>query len=163
MRVIAIDPGYERLGLAVLEKNIGKNGGKETVLYSDCFQTPKTDLFVERLHAIGAELCKIIEKFSPEALAIESLYFTNNQKTAMHVAEVRGVLMYEAINHKLIFAEYTPAQIKNAVTGDGRADKKQIYSMVTKLVTIEKKIRLDDEYDAIAIGITFLACHKNQK
>jgi crossover junction endodeoxyribonuclease RuvC len=160
MRVIAIDPGYERLGIAVLEK---KAGGKEILLYSDCFQTSKDSPFVTRLHAIGAEICKIMEKFSPEALAIESLYFTNNQKTAMHVAEVRGVLMYEAINHKLTFAEYTPAQIKNAVTGDGRADKKQIYSMVTKLVAIDKKNRLDDEYDAIAIGITFLACYKSQK
>ena len=160
MRVIAIDPGYERLGIAVLEKSAS---GKEVVLYSDCFQTPKTDLFIERLHAIGAELGKIIEKFSPDAMAIESLYFTNNQKTAMHVAEVRGVLMYLATNHNLLFAEYTPNQIKNAVTGDGRADKKQIYNMVTKLVTLKKEIRLDDEYDAIAIGITFLACHKNTK
>ena len=75
----------------------------------------------------------------------------------MHVAEVRGVIMYETMNHQLQFAEYTPGQIKNAVTGDGRADKKQIFSMVTKLVKINKKIIFDDEYDAIAIGITFLA------
>jgi crossover junction endodeoxyribonuclease RuvC len=75
----------------------------------------------------------------------------------MHVAEVRGVIMYEAMNNQLQFAEYTPGQIKNAVTGDGCADKKQIFSMVTRLVKIDKKIKYDDEYDAIAIGITFLA------
>jgi crossover junction endodeoxyribonuclease RuvC len=154
MRVLALDPGYERLGIAVLEK---KAGGKERLIFSECFQTPKTSLFVERLHAVGIELRKIIEIYTPEALAIESLFFTNNQKTAMHVAEVRGVIMYEAMNHQLQFAEYTPGQIKIAVTGDGRADKKQIFSMVPKLVKIDKEITFDDEYDAIAIGITFLA------
>lgn len=154
MRVLALDPGYERLGIAVLEK---KAGGKEILLFSECFQTPKTSLFPERLHAVGIELRKIIKEYTPEAIAIESLFFTNNQKTAMHVAEVRGVIMYEAIDHHLQFAEYTPGQIKNAVTGDGRADKKQIFSMVTKLVKIDKKIAFDDEYDAVAIGITFLA------
>ena len=154
MRVLALDPGYERLGIAVLEK---ETGGKERLIFSECFQTPKTSQFIDRLHAVGVELRKIIKEYSPQAVAIESLFFTNNQKTAMHVAEVRGVIMYEAMNHKLQFAEYTPGQIKNAVTGDGRADKKQIFSMVTKLVKIDKKVAFDDEYDAIAIGITFLA------
>jgi len=156
MRVLAIDPGYERLGIAVVEK---KAGGKEVLIFSECFQTPKKLEFVGRLHMIGVELRKIIKEYSPQAVAIESLFFTNNQKTAMHVAEIRGVIMYEAMNNKLEFAEYTPGQIKNAVTGDGRADKKQIFSMVTKLIKIEKKIDFDDEYDAIAIGITFLASH----
>jgi crossover junction endodeoxyribonuclease RuvC len=154
MRVLALDPGYERLGIAVLEKKVGE---KDLLIFSECFQTPKTSPFVDRLHAVGVELNKIIEKYSPNGIAIESLFFTNNQKTAMHVAEVRGVIMYETINHKLEFAEYTPAQIKIAVTGDGRADKKQIFSMVTRLVKIDKEIKFDDEYDAIAIGITFLA------
>ena len=154
MRVLAIDPGYERLGLAVLEK---KSGGKEQLIFSECFQTPKTSLFPDRLHAVGVELCKITKEYSPDAIAIESLFFTNNQKTAMHVAEVRGVIMYEAMNHSLKFAEYTPAQIKIAVTGDGHADKKQIFSMVPRLVKINKEIKFDDEYDAIAIGITYLA------
>lgn len=155
MRVLALDPGYERLGMAVLEKETGK---KEQLIFSECFQTPKSAPFTERLYAVGDEIKNIIEKYSPQAVAIESLFFTNNQKTAMHVAEIRGVIMYEAMKNKLQFTEYTPNQIKNAVTGDGRADKKQIFSMVTKLVKIDKKIEFDDEYDAIAIGITFLAC-----
>lgn len=154
MRVLAIDPGYERLGIAVLEKKVG---GKEQLIFSECFQTSKDSPFPERLHAVGVELRRIIKEYSPQAVAIESLFFTNNQKTAMHVAEVRGVIMYETMNHNLRFAEYTPGQIKIAVTGDGRADKKQIFSMVTRLVKIDKKIALDDEYDAIAIGLTFLA------
>lgn len=155
MRVLAIDPGYERLGIAVLEKSAA---GKIELIFSECFQTPKTSLFTERLHSVGVELRDVIKKYSPQAVAIESLFFTNNQKTAMHVAEVRGVIMYEAMNHELQFAEYTPGQIKNAVTGDGRADKKQIFSMVPRLVKIDRKIKFDDEFDAIAIGITFLAC-----
>ena len=154
MKVLAIDPGYERLGIAILEK---KPRDKEQVIFSECFQTPKTSPFIERLHMVGLELKKIIKQYSPDAIAIESLFFTNNQKTAMHVAEIRGVIMYEAMNNSLKFAEYTPGQIKLAVTGDGRADKKQIFSMVQKLVKINKKIEFDDEYDAIAIGITFLA------
>jgi crossover junction endodeoxyribonuclease RuvC len=154
MRVLALDPGYERLGIAVLEKKIGE---KDQLIFSECFQTPKTSVFIDRLHAVGVELRKIVKEYSPQAIAIESLFFTNNQKTAMHVAEIRGVIMYEAMNHKLRFAEFTPAQIKNAVTGDGRADKKQIFSMVVRLVKIDKEIKFDDEYDAIAIGITFLA------
>lgn len=154
MRVLALDPGYERLGIAVLEKKVG---GKEQLIFSECFQTPKTSLFIDRLHAVGVELRKIIKEYSPQAVAIESLFFTNNQKTAMHVAEVRGVIMYEAVNHQLQFAEYTPGQIKIAVTGDGCADKKQIFSMVPRLIKIDKEIKFDDEYDAIAIGITFLA------
>lgn len=154
MRVLAIDPGYERLGIAVLEK---KSGGKEYLIFSECFQTPKTSPFIDRLHAVGARLGEIIKEYSPDGVAIESLFFTNNQKTAMHVAEIRGVIMYQTASNKLRFAEYTPGQIKNAVTGDGRADKKQIFSMVPRLVKIDKKIKFDDEYDAIAIGITFLA------
>jgi crossover junction endodeoxyribonuclease RuvC len=158
MRVLALDPGYERLGIAVLEKIAGdRKCGKELLIFSECFQTLKKSPFTDRLHAIGVELRKIIKEYSPDAVAIESLFFTNNQKTAMHVAEVRGVIMYEAMNHQLQFAEYTPGQIKIAVTGDGHADKRQIFSMVTRLVKIDKEIKYDDEYDAIAIGITFLA------
>ena len=138
----------------MLEKKVGE---KDQLIFSECFQTPKSDLFMDRLHAVGVELRKIIKEYSPDAIAIESLFFTNNQKTAMHVAEVCGVIMYEAMNNHLQFAEYTPGQIKIAVTGDGRADKKQIFSMTTRLVKIDKEIKFDDEYDAIAIGITFLA------
>ncbi len=157
MRIISIDPGYERIGIAIVEKNSRE---KEKLLYSDCFQTSAKEPFQNRITFIGQELKKIIETYSPESLAIETLFFTTNQKTAMHVAEVRGVIMYEATLHKLPVFEYTPPQIKLAVAGDGHADKKQVWMMVERLLKIPKKIKFDDEYDAIATGLTHLASYK---
>ena len=157
MKILAIDPGYERLGIAILEK-LPKV--KERVLYSDCFKTSSKLTFKERLLLIGQEVERVIKKYEPEILSIETLYFTNNQKTAMNVAEARGVIIYEAMRHGLSLAEYTPLQIKIAVTGHGRSDKQQVISMIGRLVVIEKEIKHDDEYDAIAIGLTYCATAK---
>jgi crossover junction endodeoxyribonuclease RuvC len=160
MKVISLDPGYERLGIAVIEKNPRE---KEKLLYSDCFQTSAKDPFPIRLQQIGLEIKKVIETYHPESLAFETLFFNTNQKTAMHVAEVRGVIIYEAMLHNIPVFEYTPPQIKAAVAGDGRADKKQVWSMVLRLLKIEKKIKYDDEYDAIAAGLTHIACFRPAK
>ncbi len=152
MKIIGIDPGYERLGIAVLEKKQGDK--KECVLYSECFKTSAKLLFAERLLLLGNEVERVILEFAPEALAIETLFFTNNQKTVMKVSEVRGMLIYEAMRKNLAIYEFTPLQVKIAVAGWGRGDKKQVADMVRKLVVIEKEIKHDDEYDAIAIAIT---------
>lgn len=156
MKIVAIDPGYERVGIAVLESNTPK----ELVLYSDCFQTDKKDLFPQRLFQIGREVERIITLYSPDAVALEQLFFNTNQKTAMHVAEVRGALLYIAQKNNRAVYEYTPLQIKMAILGYGRGEKRQVMSMVERLVTITKDIRYDDEYDAIAIGLTCLAHEK---
>ena len=153
MRVLAIDPGYERIGIAIIDEQ----NGKEIHQYSDCFRTPADIPFSERLAMIGTEIERVISVYTPEALAIETLYFTSNQKTAMLVAEARGVILYIAAKNNLALYEYTPLQIKAAVTGDGRSDKEQVTRMVTQLLKIEKHITHDDEYDAIAIGLTCLA------
>lgn len=158
MKILAIDPGYERLGIAVLEKNLGER--KETLLYSDCFKTKTTNTHAERLSLLGQEVAKIISQFKPEAFAIETLFLTTNHKTVMHVSEARGVLLYEAARHDLSIAEYSPPQIKSAVTGDGHADKKAIIKMIPLLIKVEKEIKHDDEYDAIAVGLTFFAHNK---
>lgn len=155
MIILGIDPGYERLGIAVLEKNQGDK--KEKVLYSDCFKTSAKLPFVERLLLLGKEVEKLIKQYSPEVFAIESLFFTNNQKTAMMVAEVRGALLYQAMCAGIAILEFTPLQIKMAAAGYGQADKKQVTDMVKKLVVIEKEIKHDDEYDAIAIALTGFA------
>ena len=155
MRVLSIDPGYERIGFAVLEKEGGSS--REKVLYSDCFKTSATQPFSVRLKLIGDEMKQIIDAHMPVACAIEKLFFNTNQKTAMLVSEVRGMLLFVAETNNLSIHEYTPPQIKNAITGDGHCSKKQIISMIPKLVSIKKDIQYDDEYDAIAIGITFLA------
>jgi crossover junction endodeoxyribonuclease RuvC len=157
MRIIAIDPGYERLGIAVIEKEMRD---KEFLLYSACFRTSAKLSHAERLELIGLEIAKIIEEFEPQALAIETLFFSSNQKTAITVAEARGVILYEAARHELQIYEYGPGQIKVAVTGYGKSDKDAIHMMVDKLVKIDKKIKLDDEYDAIAVGLTCFATEK---
>ena len=154
MRIISIDPGYERLGIAVLER---EKGGKEKLIFSECFKTSKNCPHEERLFFIGEEISKVIEKYKPSSLAIENLFINTNQKTAMRVAETRGVILYEAKKHKLDVKEFTPPQIKLAVCGNGHADKKSIIKMVPLLIKITEKIEYDDEYDAIAVGLTFFA------
>lgn len=159
MRILGIDPGYERLGIAVLEKNKGEK--IEKVIFSECFKTSAKLDFSERLILIGEEVKKIIKKYQPEVLSIETLFLTTNQKTVMRVAEARGVVMYAAAQAGLKIFEATPLQIKVATTGYGRADKNQIIKMVQMLVDIEKGKTSDDELDAIAIALTAFAYMKN--
>lgn len=156
MRILAIDPGYDRLGIAVLEKQ----NGKEVVLFSACAVTDKKQPHHKRLAHIGREVKNAIAEWKPGALAIETLFLFSNQKTAMRVAEARGVILYESALAGLAVFEYTPLQIKIAVTGYGRSDKRQVTGMVKKLVALSSKKRLDDEYDALAIGLTCLATEK---
>ncbi|MFA7216542.1 MAG: crossover junction endodeoxyribonuclease RuvC [Candidatus Paceibacterota bacterium] len=154
MKILSIDPGYERLGLAILEKE-GKN--KEILIYSECFKTDKKLPHHQRLTLIGNKIKEIINKYKPEALATEKLFFSKNQKTALLVSEARGVILYTASNLGLNIFEYTPIDIKIAVTSYGRSEKKQIIDMIKKLIFIDKKSNSDDEFDAIAIGLTHLA------
>lgn len=156
MRILAIDPGFERVGIAIVEqkeKNV-------SLVFSGCFKTSAKISLHERLYLIGQEVERVIKKYKPEVLAIEKLYFTTNQKTAMGVSESRGVIIYSASCLGLKTFEYTPPQIKVAVTGYGKADKNMVMSMVPKLIKINKSIKSDDELDAIAIGLTCLAHEK---
>lgn len=151
MKIIGIDPGYDRLGIAIIEKN---NQKKELLLYSDCFKTSNKESIHERLYKIGTEISKILDRFHPNIMALETLFITKNQKTAMWVAEVRGIIAYEAMKRKMFVTEYSPKQIKLAVTGSGSSDKKQVDKMIHLLIEIAKKQALDDEIDAIAVAIT---------
>jgi crossover junction endodeoxyribonuclease RuvC len=152
-RVLAFDPGYERLGVAVVERE----GSKESLIYSDCIRTPAALPFEERLFMLGKEAEKLIKKFAPEAVALEEIYFQKNEKTATKIAEVRGVLSFLAQKNGLVVKHFTPQEVKIAVTGYGKSDKRAVEAMVSKLVRMPSKKRLDDEMDAIAIGITCLA------
>jgi crossover junction endodeoxyribonuclease RuvC len=153
MRVLAIDPGFGRCGVAVLEGS----GANATLTYSACIETAAGEKFSDRLLFVANEVIRLIEEYSPETIAIEELYFTNNAKTALHVAEVRGMLMYLAASRELPLVEYNPLAIKIALTGYGRATKEQVTKMVEKLVKLPPKKMLDDEYDAIALGLTAIA------
>jgi crossover junction endodeoxyribonuclease RuvC len=155
MRVLAIDPGYDRLGIAVLEK---KNG-KERVLYSSCFETGRNETLPDRFLLLGKEIERLIAEFSPTALGIETLFFNKNQKTAIGVAQARGIIMYLAKAAGCSVYEFGPQEIKVAVTGYGKSDKKAVIDMVRRLIPDIKTDALDDEYDAIAVGITCLAQH----
>lgn len=165
MRIMGIDPGYDRLGIAVVEKLAGK---KETLVYSDCFRTHSKDLVYARLLSIGKEIGRVLDGFRPNALALETLFVTKNQKTAMRVAEARGIIIYETSGRDIPIHEYSPVQIKAAVTGDGRSDKAQVAKMVGLSVALPAGKNggldgnggwkpLDDEYDAVAAALACLA------
>lgn len=157
-RIIGIDPGYDRIGIAVIEKDCKSK--KDAVLYSDCFQTSSDDEIYIRFKEIGEKVAEVIQRFKINVLSIENLFISKNQKTAMRVSEARGIIIYEAIKHGLKVAEYTPMQIKLAVTGDGTSDKSRIIKMVHLLVKLDDKKRVDDEYDAIAVALTHSAISK---
>lgn len=157
VRILGVDPGFDRLGVCVIEKE----GNKETLLFSTCILTSKKDSFEVRLGAIGKELQVILAEHKPDELAMEKLFFAKNQTTAINVAEVRGVILYLAHVHGLSIYEYSPPQVKVAVTGYGKATKDDVAHMVPKIVKLEKTVKLlDDEVDAIAIALTHSAHRK---
>ena len=153
--VLAIDPGFDRVGVAVLSG--------EKVLLSCCVVTDRKQSHAERLLTIGEAVKKIIKKWSPDSLAIEKLFFNQNVSTAIKVAEARGVIIYEAIMAGLVVYEYSPQEIKIAITSYGKASKTEVKNMLEKLVILPESnsARLDDEFDAIALGITHLATKKS--
>ena len=156
LNILAIDPGYDRCGVAVLEKH----ENKERLIFSHCIQTNKKDDFYTRIAEITDFIEKIIQEYKPDILAIEKLYFNTNQKTAILVAQTSGAIISLALKNKMQIFEYTPLQIKIATTGSGRASKKELYEFLPKLIKIDKKIKLDDEYDAIACALTCSASEK---
>lgn len=155
--ILSIDPGYERLGICVLQKDFDTK--KIEILHSECFKTSKDDDFKDRIFKIGLYIEGLLEKHKPEDLAIENLFMNTNQKTALKVSEVKGVLIYVCKKYKMGIFEYTPLQIKSAITGSGRSDKvavqKMLFLLMPELKNTTKKI--DDEYDAIACGLTHFA------
>jgi crossover junction endodeoxyribonuclease RuvC len=148
--ILGIDPGYGRVGIAVIKKT---NKGEELV-HSECFETDAKLSHSQRLFLIAEKITGTIKKYKPEQMAVETLLWSKNKKTALQVAEARGVIITEAARHKVFLREFNPNQIKLAVTGYGKSDKKQIICMVEKLVKLKPKKRHDDEYDAIATAIT---------
>lgn len=158
MRILAVDPGYERLGVAILEK--GTKGALDELIFSDCIITSSKLPGPERLGILGKAIEELIAGYSPRVLAIETLFLTKNQKTAMLVAAARGVIIYIAAKQNLSIFEYSPLAVKMAVTGYGKSDKTQVTQMVLRLIHISKDIQYDDEYDAIAVGLTCIATEK---
>jgi crossover junction endodeoxyribonuclease RuvC len=154
-RVLALDPGYDRLGVAILERQ----SGKEVLLYSSCILTNKNESLTERLLEIGNAVETLLVTHAPDAVAIETLFFNKNIKTAIGVAQARGIIIFLAKKAGCSVYEFGPQEIKVAVTGYGKSDKNAVIDMVKRLIIGAPKTALDDEYDAIAVGITALAHH----
>lgn len=155
MRVLGIDPGYDRLGIAVMEYQ----QGKEFLLYSTCIETNRAASIPDRIHVAGDALLSIIETYAPDTFAVETLFFNKNVKTAIGVAEARGAFIYIAKSSGCAIYEFGPQEIKTAVTGYGKSDKTAVIAMVCRLVQNTPIKALDDEYDAIAVALTCLATH----
>lgn len=156
-RILGIDPGTGILGWGLIEMS----GQKVTPLKYGCVRTPTNHPKMDRLIHIFRSLSDIIEKNKPDEVAIEELFFFKNQTTVISVAEARGVAIVAALQFDIPVFEYTPLQIKQALTGYGRADKKQMQEMVRVVCGLKECPQPDDAADAIAIAI----CHgqTNQK
>jgi crossover junction endodeoxyribonuclease RuvC len=157
-RVLAIDPGFDRMGIAVLEGD----ASRPTLIWSDCIQ-PAKGKKEERLAEVFAAVAAAIKKHKPSTCALETLFFSVNKSSALGVAEARGAVLVACGLADLPVQEYSPQQVKLAVTGHGGADKGAVARMIPKLLVLSpKKGRLDDELDAIAVGIAGLANHYPQ-
>jgi len=141
------------MGAAVIEKT----ATGEKLLFSDCIETNPKQKLDERLLVIGNTFTKLLEDYKPQLVGVETLFFNKNVKTAIGVAQARGIILYLAKNAGADVHEYGPQEIKIAVTGYGKSDKAAVIDMVKRLVTGVPEKALDDEYDAIATGITCLA------
>lgn len=151
MIILGIDPGYAIVGYGV----INVQGGKFKALDYGAITTKANTDFLSRLEFIFDSLNIIFAKTKIDAMAIEKLYFQNNQKTAIQVAQARGVTLLSAQKNKVPVFEYTPLQVKTAVTGYGKADKKQVMEMTKRFLSLKEVPKPDDTADALAIAL----CH----
>ena len=153
MIILGIDPGYALVGFGVIEKT----ANSVKMLDYGVIETKKDERMCDRITKIYKGINLLIEKYKPDAFAIEELFFKNNQKTAINVAMARGVLLLSAtqnIGSDNLF-EYTPLQIKQALTGNGRAEKAQVQYMVKAILNLKNIPKPDDAADALAVAL----CH----
>jgi len=151
MIVMGIDPGIAKLGYAFIE--IKKKGGKLKTIDYGCITTSPDLSNGERLKKINNELNKLIKKYKPKVLAVESVYFFKNLKTAIPVSEAKGVILLTAAKKQLKVRQFTPLQVKMTICGYGRATKQQIQKMVKEILNLNKIPKPDDAADALAIAI----------
>ena len=151
MRILGIDPGYGITGFGLVDAQ----RGQMTLLRCGAITTPAGMDFSARLEIIYEDLRKLLEMAKPDAVAIEELFFHNNQKTAINVAQARGVLVLAAKNKGIPVYEYTPLQVKQAVVGYGRAEKSQVQQMTKTILGLTEIPKPDDTADALAIAV----CH----
>ena len=151
MIALGIDPGIARTGYGVVRE---EPDGQVVVLAFGVIETPKTDALPSRLLALRRQLIKLVEEWRPTESAVEALFFATNVKTAMTVGQARGVVLVTLQESGVPIGEYTPLQVKQAITGYGQADKRQMQTMVQMLLKLDKIPRPDDAADALAIALT---------
>ena len=151
MIILGIDPGIAIVGYGVLEYTKGKF---RTIAMGSIETTAGIDV-EERLRMVYDDMCEILDTYRPDEMAIEELFFNTNQKTAVAVAEARGVILLSAVQRGVPISEYTPLQVKQSVVGYGRAEKKQVIALVKMILGMENGPKLDDTADALALAI----CH----
>lgn len=151
MIILGIDPGYAIVGYGVLEY---KNNHFKTIDYGAITTEAGTD-FNRRLEIVYDELSALMEKYKPDAMSVEKVFYNSNAKTVIDVSQARGVIMLAAQKHKIPVFEYTPLQVKQSVVGYGRAEKKQIQEMIKRILFLEKVPKPDDTADALAMAV----CH----
>lgn len=149
MRILGIDPGFGRTGIGIVDIK----GGDVMYVAHSVIETPKEDAFSERLVSVRDEVRRIISEYAPQAVAVESLFFSNNAKTAMKVGMARGVVLLTIQDAGLRLIELTPNQVKQGIAGWGGADKKQVQGMVARLLKLTEIPEPDDAADALALAI----------
>ena len=154
MTILGIDPGIATVSYGIIQY---ENGRFRTIA-TGAIETPAGIDVENRLEIVYNDLCELIQMYSPTEMAIEELFFNTNQKTAIAVAEARGVILLAARKNNLNIAEYTPIQVKMAVTGYGRAEKKQVQEMVKIILGLPKIPKPDDAADALALAICHAHC-----
>lgn len=154
MIILGIDPGYAIVGWGVIEYN----ASRFKVIGYGSIETPAHTPTEERLVKIREGIRLLVERYHPDIMAVEELFFNTNITTGIKVAEARGVIIATAYGMGVGIAEYTPLQVKQAVVGYGRAEKKQVISMVTRLLGLEKPPKPDDTADALAIAVCHAHC-----
>lgn len=149
-RIIGIDPGYGRVGVSVLEGR----ADVWRVLYYFCIETDPKTSFLERIEAIEKKLSQILTKFKPDIAGIETLFFNANTKTAIQVSQARGAILYILYKKGIKIKEIGPLEVKQAITGYGRATKPQVQKLVAMRLNLADKKIQDDAADAIAVALT---------
>ncbi len=149
LRVLGIDPGFDRVGLGVVDVE----GSRLIHVAHDCIQTSSKDELATRLQVIRDGLTQAIRTHKPKAVVIEQLFFQKNVSTAIHVGMARGVILLAAADAGLVAVELNPKQVKQGITGYGAADKKQVQDMVKRLLNLKIIPKPDDAADALALAI----------
>ncbi len=155
--IIGIDPGYDRVGVAIGQKE----QNQWQIFTYECIQTNKKSKLFDRYQEIAKKIEELICKYQVTQAGIESLFWFKNQSTALNVSEARGVIIATLLRQQIKIAEYTPLQIKQSLTGYGRADKKAVEKMVRMELALDDKI-IDDTIDALAIMICHECSRKNK-